>query len=170
MPYTREQVLQLQASARVYQAEWDEAFQPWGFRAPAPVIGQLPNDYDRNMAVLAKKQLPADNELKRMQFRAMPDDAYQALRPQLQKACKDSAYRPDAAAVGELREIITTDPRNGYKEHRFVGQQHFISLPNFGTGIPIAGGPRPGRRVISFGVVRENLANYNRSNERMRQV
>ena len=33
---TREQILQMQASARIYQKLYDDAYASWGMRAPAP--------------------------------------------------------------------------------------------------------------------------------------
>ena len=58
MPYTREQLLRAQASARVYQERYDKAFQPWGVQAPAPVLGEPIDDYRRTLAVKAKRLLP----------------------------------------------------------------------------------------------------------------
>ena len=48
MSYTREQLLQAHASARVYQERYDHSFQPWGMRAPEPVVGEPVDDYRRN--------------------------------------------------------------------------------------------------------------------------
>src|SRR6516225_8853950 len=59
MPMTREQLLQVQASARVYQTRADEAFEPWGMRAPAPVLGEDPDDYRRKLMSLAKSRSSA---------------------------------------------------------------------------------------------------------------
>ena len=36
---SREELMQVQASARVYQERADNALQPWDIRAPAPVLG-----------------------------------------------------------------------------------------------------------------------------------
>ena len=58
MPMTREQLLQVQASARVYQTRADEAFEPWGMRAPAPVLGEDPDDYRRKLGPPARAFYP----------------------------------------------------------------------------------------------------------------
>ena len=51
MPYTREQLLQIQSSARVFQARADDAFAPWGMRAPEPsVLAKIPDHYRRQTA------------------------------------------------------------------------------------------------------------------------
>lgn len=72
MPMTREQLLQVQASARVYQTRADEAFEPWGMRAPAPVLGEDPDDYRRKLMILAKNQLPESHELRKSRSSAFP--------------------------------------------------------------------------------------------------
>jgi hypothetical protein len=58
MNLTREQLLQQQVSARVFQARYDCALEPYGQRAPEPTFGQDPNEYRRNMAAQTKKLLP----------------------------------------------------------------------------------------------------------------
>ena len=45
--YSREQLLQIQSAARVYQARADAALAKWGMRAPEPVIGEDPDHYRR---------------------------------------------------------------------------------------------------------------------------
>jgi hypothetical protein len=126
MPYTREQVLQMQASARVYQAEWDEAFQPWGFRAPAPIIGQMPDEYDRDMAVLAKKQLRDDSDLKKVQYRSLEAPAFETLKPQLQKECKDAASRVRTASRPDRCAVLKRLYQNGLKTVEWIGQRSFV--------------------------------------------
>jgi hypothetical protein len=54
MSMTREQILQSHASARVYQARFDSAFEPWGMRAKAPVIGE-----DVNAAAISQSRANA---------------------------------------------------------------------------------------------------------------
>jgi hypothetical protein len=112
MSYTREQLLQIQSSARVIQSQWDEVFQPWGMRAPEPVFGQLPGEYDREMAVKAKKLLPDEHKLRETQYRGLRNDAFEALKPQLQKECRDAAYRADSVPPGEMRRVEEVD-QNG---------------------------------------------------------
>ena len=80
MPYTREQLLQMQASGRVYQERYDQAFQPWDQRAPSPVIGEDIADYRRKLAIQAKRLLPEGHELRAVQFRALADDVLNNLR------------------------------------------------------------------------------------------
>jgi hypothetical protein len=37
---TREQILQQQSSARIYQERYDNTLAPWGFRADAPTLAR----------------------------------------------------------------------------------------------------------------------------------
>jgi hypothetical protein len=76
MSYTREQLLHMQASGRVYQERYDQAFQPWDQRAPAPVIGEEIAEYRRKLAIQAKRLLPEGHELRQVQFRALREDAF----------------------------------------------------------------------------------------------
>ena len=62
MSYTREQLLQIQSSARVFQARADDALAPWGMRAPELVCGEDPDHYRRQTMIMAKDQLPEDHE------------------------------------------------------------------------------------------------------------
>src|SRR6516162_5894853 len=102
---SRDQLLQMQSSARVYQARADSVFQEWGFRAPAPVIGQDPEDYRRDLAVVAKKQLPYGHELRKLKLWKMPRDAFEVMEQQVYAACREAASRPDSVAPGEMREV-----------------------------------------------------------------
>jgi hypothetical protein len=138
----REQLLQAQASARVYQARADAIFQEWGFRAPAPVIGQDPQDYRRDLAVMAKKQLPYNHELRKIKLWKLPRDVFEKLEPQVFNACRDAASRPDSVPPGTMREITRTNPQNGHREVHFIGNESFVTDPSYGH--------RPGRKVISF--------------------
>jgi hypothetical protein len=136
---SREQLLQMQASARVYQARADAVFQEWGFRAPAPVIGQDPQDYRRDLAVTAKRQLPYGHELRRIKLWKLPRDAFEVMEPQVYAACREAASRPDSAAPGEMREVTRINPQNGHKEIHFLGNESFVRQMG-----------RDGRRVVSF--------------------
>jgi hypothetical protein len=76
--------------------------------APAPVMGEPVEEYRRRLAVLAKKQLPADHDLKKIQIRALADDAFAVVESQLLPAVNQAAFRPDTVpadpAVARSRE------------------------------------------------------------------
>jgi hypothetical protein len=55
----REQLMQMQASARVFQERADNSLQPWGLRAPHPVIGEDVDNYRRKLLIQGRIQLPS---------------------------------------------------------------------------------------------------------------
>jgi hypothetical protein len=136
--YTREDLLRAHASARVYQERYEQAFTPWGMRAPEPIVGEPVDDYRRNLAEKATRLLPDGNNLKPVQFRALKNDALDILEPQLIKECGQAAYRADSVPLGQMRRVEERDA-NGNKTIRFIGQECFVRdlMP-------------PSRRVIGF--------------------
>jgi hypothetical protein len=151
---SHEQRMQLQSRARAYQQRADDVFSEWGFRAPAPTLDCNPEDFRRDLAVMAKRQLPYSNdrpspeypttfaELRRMKLWRLPADVFANIEPQIFEACRVAASRNDTCAPGELREITRTDPKTGHKQVLFFGQQSFVTDPTYGH--------RPGRRVVKF--------------------
>jgi hypothetical protein len=135
---TREELMRVQASARVYQERADNALQPWDQRAPAPVLGEDPDKYRRDLAVKLKKQLPDAHELRQVQYRALNDTALSAFEPQLYRAVHDEARNPNTVPPGEFRRVVNIDT-NGMKIVEFIGQESFVKAFT-----------RPGRRVTSF--------------------
>jgi hypothetical protein len=138
MPMTQEQLLEVQRRCRVFQERADQVFEPWGFQAPAPVLGEDHGDYRRRLAILAKKQLPDDHKLRQVQVRRMDDQALNMMEPQIYQACRTEAFNPNTVPPGQFRRIPYTGP-DGYKEIRFVGPRSFVHEFS-----------RPGRRVASF--------------------
>lgn len=135
----REQILQMHASARVYQERYDNVLQPWGVRAPAPTLGQDIDAYRRNLAVQAKRLLPDDHELKKVQYRGLPSDAFEGYEPQLLRAVRtvasDNSTVPYDAPLRRIEDVDT----NGLKIIKWVGQRWF------GRDFT-----REGRRVVTF--------------------
>jgi hypothetical protein len=137
---TRDQLLQLQSVARLYQERYDKAFESWGLKAPAPAIcdsAEAVNDYRREQAVRAKKLLPlsetrvAPNEptfgaLRRAQYRSMDNTVLDVMEPSLIRAVMAAGKRNDSIpADSPPREIHEIGP-NGERTIRFLGQRSFI--------------------------------------------
>jgi hypothetical protein len=135
---TREQLMQMQASGRIYQERYDNALAPWDQRAPAPVLGEDIDTYRRNTLVKIKRLLPDDHNLRKIQIRRMDDNVLNVFEGQLLKACRTEAYNPKTVPVGEFRRVVEID-NNGLKIVKFIGQQSFVKEMG-----------RPGRRVVSF--------------------
>jgi hypothetical protein len=136
---SREHLIDVQAAKREYQARADDALQPWGERAPPSIAGESINGYRRRLAGTLQQRLPEGDQLRRLDFDRLPQDAYDGFEPQLYPKVAAAADRPDSASAGELREVVRVDPKNGHKVHLFFGRESFVKEMG-----------RPGRRVVSF--------------------
>jgi hypothetical protein len=135
---SREELMRMQNSARVFQERADNVLQPWDIRAPAPVLGEDPAKYRRDLAVKLKKQLPDEHELRQVQYRRLDDTTLSAFEPQLYRAVHDEARNPASVPAGQFRRVVKLDA-NGLKTVEYVGQESFVKQFT-----------RPGRRVTSF--------------------
>jgi hypothetical protein len=139
MPMNREQLLQVQSAARVFQSRADDAFSTWGQRAPAPVMGQDPDEYRRKLMIKAKNLLPEGHELRNITVNRLPASTLDIFEPQLFAACKDAGQRNDSVPPGEMRMVERINPDNGHKMNVFYGTRSFIE----DFKLPV-------RRVVSF--------------------
>jgi hypothetical protein len=122
----REQILQIHAAARVIQARYDAAFEPWGVRAPEPPLGQDLDTYRRNLAVQAKRLLPENHQLRKVQYRGLQDDTLNAFEPQLLNAVRTHAMDNSTVPYdAPLRRVEVRD-QNGLKVVNWIGQRSFI--------------------------------------------
>jgi hypothetical protein len=141
-------------AAREYQSYYDEALcRRVGVKAPEPGAGQDVNDYRCEALRTFKRMfLPQNHELYQVQYRQLRDDhaALKALEPQLLNACVIEAYNRQNVPVGQLKKVNELNSFGQVTSSRFIGQESFVKLPNFGTDIQSTGGYRPGRRVKAF--------------------
>jgi hypothetical protein len=107
-------------------------------RAPAPVLGEDITEYRQRLAILAKKQLPVDHELRKVTYRRLDSAILDNFEPQLLQAVQRAAYDPTSVPPGEFRRVTELDG-NGNRIVKFIGPQSFVK--DMG---------RPGRRVVSF--------------------
>jgi hypothetical protein len=135
-----EQQMQEQSAARIYQERYDMALQPWGRRAPEPVLGESIDKYRRKTLIKMKRQLPDDHKLRKVQVNQMEPDVLNIFEPQIMTACREEAINPMTVPRGELRLVPSKDP-NGLTINNFIGQESFVKLLDC---------YRPGRRVTSF--------------------
>jgi hypothetical protein len=136
---SREHLIDVMAAKREYQARAADALQPWGETPPMPRADESVNRYRRRLATTLQRRLPEGDQLGRLDFNGMSQDVFDPFEQQLYPKVAAAGERPDSAANGELREVVRTDPRNGYKEHLFFGRESFVKQFT-----------RPGRRVKSF--------------------
>jgi hypothetical protein len=124
--YSREQLLQIQSSARIFQARADDALAPWGIRAPQLVAGEDPDHYRRRLLIQAKYQLPEDHEYRGVGIKKLPADALKPYEDLIYSACKDAASRADSVPVGQMRRVEEVDANTGRKIVNWIGQQSFV--------------------------------------------
>jgi hypothetical protein len=118
--------LEEQHAMRQHQVHVDSMLEPWGSRAPAPIEGQSLDSYRRTTLELARRKLPEDHQLRRVDPYAIADDATLGIfERQIFPAARAAATDPATVPPGEFREIKETDA-NGLTATRFVGPQSFI--------------------------------------------
>jgi hypothetical protein len=118
--------LRVLRSARVIQEMAQDSLDPWGVRVPGPTLGEPPDEYRRKLLIMAKKQLPVEHELRKIQVRQLRADALAVFEPQIYSACKAEAYNPSSVPPGDMRRIEEINPQNGMKIVKFIGQRSFV--------------------------------------------
>jgi hypothetical protein len=133
---TRDDLLRMQQSARLYQERYQRAVDPWDQQIKGPILGQSVDDYRRDTLVKLKKLLPENHEL-RIPVRTLRNDALDILEPQILQAVRAEAHNPSTVPPGEFRRVVRVDS-NGMKIVEWIGPQSFVK--DMG---------RPGRRIKS---------------------
>jgi hypothetical protein len=123
---SREHLLDVQATARQYQARADDALSTWNIRAPQYTAGESLMEYRRRLARVAQRQLPDDHNLRGVRLKRLDDDVFAPFEPQIFAACKEAGKRPDSAAPGEMRMVEEINPQNGQKMIKWLGTRSFI--------------------------------------------
>jgi hypothetical protein len=134
----RQHMLRVQRSLRGIQARADDAFEPWGFRAPAPTLGVDPDEYRRNMLVKAKRLLPGTNKLRHVKIWDLPRSALSNFEDQIYPAARATAFDSSSVPDGELRKVVKPTA-NGHSIIEWIGNESFVKSIG-----------RPGRRVVAF--------------------
>jgi hypothetical protein len=120
----RAHALRVQRALRTIQERADDAFAPWDFRAPAPVLGCDPDTYRRDLLIKAKRLLPGDNELRHVQVRQLPSSALGQFEDLIYPAARAEAYNATSVSPGDMRKVVEIDG-NGLKIVRWIGQRSF---------------------------------------------
>jgi hypothetical protein len=142
-------------SINEFRELYNTALNPVGFLAPPPVAGERVGGYRRRaVQIFADSLLPQRNEYAKIDYTdkdKVPFGAFKNFESKVLEACQTEAVNPANVPKGELKKIDVINNQTGRVEkHMWIGQDHFIKLPNFGCQIQMKGGHRPGRRVTSF--------------------
>jgi hypothetical protein len=123
---SREHLLDLQATARHYQARADDALQPWNMRAPQFVIGESIDDYRRRLAKLAQRQLPDDHPFRNTKLSRLDDETFAPIEKDIYTDVKRIGASNDSVAAGQMREVESINPENGQRTITFLGTRSFV--------------------------------------------
>src|SRR5258708_1156742 len=136
MALPREDQMKLHSRNKDIQERADSVCAEWGTRAPAPVDGEDPRKYERDLAIRFKKKLPPRkdciypdhatktstlNDLRRMDLYELDEPAFKVMEPDYYHASKIAASRNDTVPDGELEARTVVDPQNGMKVVKFFG-------------------------------------------------
>ena len=127
---SREHMLDRQSVMRQYQARADDALQPWGERAPAPVADESVDEYRVRLVKIVQKRLPEGDEYREMPMRRtqrQSPEAFTNFENEIYPRARAAAERLDSVAHGEERAITHVDPINGNKSVTFLRRDHFVT-------------------------------------------
>jgi hypothetical protein len=127
---SREHMLDRQSVMRQYQARADDALQPWGERAPAPVADESVDEYRVRLVKIVQKRLPEGDEYREMPMRRtqrQSPDAFKNFEDAIYPRARAAAERLDSVAQGEERAITHVDPINGHKSVTFLRRDSFVT-------------------------------------------
>jgi hypothetical protein len=121
-----------------HQRAYDDSFQKFGRRAPAPAADDRARDYRRRLYAIGQSMLPTGHALTRLDPEEIDGTAIQPLEAQLLEALDRESEEPtgDNLPEGEPREVSKMDSATGLRKTEFFGKRSFIH--DFA---------RPGRRV-----------------------
>jgi hypothetical protein len=121
---------------------WDQTFSKLGRSAPARRADENETNYQRRLARIGGKYIPAGEDIARVDFAQLPDSAVPKFAEMMRAAVERNITRTDNMQPGELRAVHRIDPVTGYKCIEYVGKTSFVLDPTYGH--------RPGRHVLAF--------------------
>ena len=138
MSMTEFQQKYMQNSAQVDQFRLDNGLRDIGERAPAPVLGQSPNDYRRETLRKVKLHHLQNHELYKINVRGLPDEVLDNFETMIINAAKSELRNNNNVPPGTLRRVDTLDQTGRLSCTEFYGESFVKSMG------------RPGRKVVAF--------------------
>jgi hypothetical protein len=144
---TREELQEQQRRLTVYQDRYDQVLQPWGRKAPEPILTESPGRYRRRVLSHAQLYLPEGDQWRNVDVNDLGSDALVVAERQILDAMRAAQQHPASVASSAAGRPDSIDPNirvvehhdaNGLKQRTFHGQ----SFVRYFT--------RPSRRVKSF--------------------
>ena len=133
------------------QENWDDVFSKLGRSAPAQRADESNIDYERRLASLGQRYIPAGEDVAKIDFAKLPDDVVGKFSSMTQDALTRNLFRTDNMQPGELREVYTKDPNSSQVIRNFVGPDSFVKAMGL-----------PGRRVVKINAPEQRTLYSNR--------
>ena len=92
------------------QETWDTVFGRIGRSAPARRADESSVNYERRLATVGQRYIPASEEVANINFARLPDDAVAQFSTMAQEAVTRNLYRTDNMQPGEMRERVFWKP------------------------------------------------------------
>jgi hypothetical protein len=110
----------------VSQEKWDTVFGQIGRSCPARRADESSSNYERRLASIGQRYIPASEEVASIDFARLPDDAVDRFSAMAQEAVTRCLWRTDNMQPGEMREVFSVDPNSGQRIRNFVGPDSFV--------------------------------------------
>jgi hypothetical protein len=105
---------------------WDATFAKLDRSAPAQRADEGTLDYQRRLARVGRRYIPAGEEIAQVRFdHSMPDEVVGKFSEMMRNAVERNLYRVDNMSEGELRPVLEVDPNTGMKIRSFIGPTSF---------------------------------------------
>lgn len=107
------------------QERWDSTFSKLGRSCPPQRADERAIDYQRRLARVGKKYIPAAEELARVDFHELPDSLVPRFSEMMRACVEANLMRTDNMRDGETRAIHKSDV-SGMRSVEWVGPRSFI--------------------------------------------
>jgi hypothetical protein len=109
------------------QARWDQTFSKLGRSCPARRADEAPLDYERRLARVGRKYIPAGEQIAQVPFdHTLPDAVVPQFAEMMRQRVEANLLRHDNMAPGEMRAVMITDPNTGMRQRHFIGKTSFV--------------------------------------------
>jgi hypothetical protein len=103
----------------------DSAFEPHGFRAPAPRAGETLVQYRRRLMMIGQDKLAPGDERRRVRVDDCAADAINVLFDPWMRGVKAAGHDPDLVPAGEIYSNERVDS-SGHRITEFRGRESFV--------------------------------------------
>ena len=115
------------------QERWDRTFSMLDRSCPAQRADEDSTDYLRRLSRVARRYIPAGEEIARVRFDHTLPDEYVGRYSELMRQCVEkNLRRTDNMQPGEMRSIMRVDENTGQKTREWIGPTSFVRNSLYG--------------------------------------